>query len=169
MEKFKEQIEEIFKQLDKLVEAENLERRENGAPILQNAEVRLLGQASLLVNSRVSAVLSLALTGDLDALLKMESFTKESLKKILHQHGLVYDEDSHLVWIPDGAVFEELLVFENVIVKIIDPESALVSKAVKAPQKNKQLVRQAIASGEFPRLAARIICHGGDLEFFGRD
>ena len=42
----------------------------------------------------------------------------------------------------------------------------LVSKAVKAPEKNRQLLRQAIASGEFPTLVDRILKHGGRLEDF---
>jgi len=53
-----------------------------------------------------------------------------------------------------------------VIVEAIDPESALVSKAVKAPQKNKQLIREAIASEEFPTLVDRILENGGRLENF---
>ncbi len=111
----------------------------------------------------VSLILSLAQTGDLDALLTMDHIVKEELKKILLKQGLVYDEDSHLIWIPPGARFEDVFDFEHVIVASIDPESALVSKAVKAPQKNKQLIRQAIASDQFPALVDRILKNGGEL------
>lgn len=48
----------------------------------------------------------------------------------------------------------------------LDPESALVSKAVKAPEKNKVLIREALASGEFAGLADRILKAGGKLEKF---
>jgi hypothetical protein len=41
-----------------------------------------------------------------------------------------------------------------------------VSKAVHAPQKNRQLIRQAIASGKFPDLVDRIIENDGKLDFF---
>jgi hypothetical protein len=51
-------------------------------------------------------------------------------------------------------------------VECLDPESVLVSKAVKAPAKNKQLLRQAIASNQFPSLVDRILKHGGRLEEF---
>ena len=50
--------------------------------------------------------------------------------------------------------------------KIIDAESALVSKAIHAPQKNKHLIRQAIASGKFPALVNRIIENNGKLDYF---
>jgi hypothetical protein len=59
-----------------------------------------------------------------------------------------------------------LFKFKNIEVKLIDAESALVSKAIYAPQKNKQLIRQAIASGKFPGLIDRIIGSDGDLNFF---
>ena len=52
---------------------------------------------------------------------------------------------------------------------LIDAESALVSKAIHAPQKNKQLIRQAIASGKFPTFVDRIIENNGSLEFFLED
>jgi hypothetical protein len=54
-------------------------------------------------------------------------------------------------------------------VKLIDAESTLVSKAIHAPQKNKQLVRQAIASGKFSKLVDRIIENNGKLDFFLED
>lgn len=147
----------------------NLTRREEGLLPLGKAEVRLLGQMSLLANEKASLLLSLARTADLDALLTMNHLLKDELKKLLKKEGLLYDEDSHLIWIPEGAKFDGLFTFANVTVLAIDPESALVSKAVKAPEKNKQLIRQAIASGKFPGLIDRIEVNGGDLEFFAKD
>ncbi len=60
----------------------------------------------------------------------------------------------------------DLFQFSHVVVKVIDPESALVSKAVKATQKNKQLIQDALASGVFINLANRIVANGGSLEDF---
>ncbi|MCB9026436.1 MAG: hypothetical protein H6625_08985 [Bdellovibrionaceae bacterium] len=51
-------------------------------------------------------------------------------------------------------------------IKLLDPESALVSKAVKAKDKNKVLILDAIASECFPNLARRIQDNGGDLKYF---
>ena len=86
--------------------------------------------------------------------------------ELLDKNGLVYDEDSHLVWIPEDAKAIDLFRLKNIEVKLIDAESALVSKAIHAPQKNKQLIRQAIASGKFPDLIDRIIENNGKLDFF---
>ena len=54
-------------------------------------------------------------------------------------------------------------------VKLIDPESALVSKAVKAPEKNKLLIVDATASEVFPNLVQRIVDNDGNIEFFLKD
>jgi len=91
------------------------------------------------------------------------------LLELLKAKGLVYDDDSHLVWMPKDAKTIDLFQFKNIEVKLIDPESALVSKAIHAPAKNKQLIRQAIASGKFPTLVDRIIENNGKLDFFLED
>jgi hypothetical protein len=150
----------------KLLQKENLRRREDGILLIPKAEVTLLGQMSLLLNDRVSMVLSLAQTGDMDAHLRMEHFAKQELKKLLQARGWIYDEDSDFIWLPSDSTYEDLFHFDTVKVRVIDSESALVSKAVKAPEKNKQLIRQAIASGEFPKLVDRILENGGDLTLF---
>jgi hypothetical protein len=121
---------------------------------------------SLLTNEKVSAELHLAQTADLDAFLQMDHFVKMELKKLLHEEGFVYDEDSHPIWIPPAARFEAVFKFKNFAVLSIDAESALVSKAVKAPEKNKLLIREAIASGLFPSLVDRLQENGGKLELF---
>ncbi len=72
----------------------------------------------------------------------------------------------NLIWLPTDAQFQPLFDYENIEVRVLDPESALVSKAVKAPTKNKQLIREAIASEKFPTLVDRILKHGGKLEDF---
>ena len=99
----------------------------------------------------------------------MDYFTKKKMQELLEANGLVYDEDSHLIWIPENAKIIELFKFKNIEVKLIDAESTLVSKAIHAPQKNKQLIRQAIASGKFPDLVNRIVENNGELDLFLED
>lgn len=162
----KEVLEKLFHDLDLRVDAENKKRQESGAATISIAEIKVLGQTSLLAQPEFTFDLDLAQTGDLDALLRCDHFIKAELKKILPKYHLIYDDDSELIFIPKGSEFSHLSQFKNLIVKVIDPESALVSKAVKAPEKNKQLVRAALAGGKFPTLAERIINEGGSLEFF---
>jgi hypothetical protein len=166
METIRKQIEELFTELNCRISVIIDERRAAGLLPLAKAKVQLLGQMSLLSHAKVSLILSLSQTQDLDAFLTMDHVIKEELKIILQKRGWVYDEDSYLIWIPPGAKFEALLDLDHICVEAIDPESALVSKAVKAPGKNKQLIREAIASENFPTLVDRILSNGGNLEDF---
>jgi hypothetical protein len=166
MEKAREQLEKLFIELNHRIEKLSRERRDEGLLPIPKSKIQILGQMSLLANEKVSLLLSLAQTGDFDARLKMEHFVKKELQELLKERHLIYDEDSPLVWIPPGAQFELLSDLKHVVVESIDPESALVSKAVKAPAKNKQLIREAIASDVFPTLVDRILKNGGKLEDF---
>jgi len=68
---------------------------------------------------------------------------------------------------PHSSIWKKLLLkLKHIEVNLIDAESVLLSKAVHAPQKNRQLIRQAIMSGHFPNLVDRIISNGGKLEHF---
>lgn len=156
----------LFEELDGQIEQVNKERKTEGLPQVARSHFRLLGQASLLTNQKISAVLSLAFTGDVDALLIMEHVVKVRFSNLLRRQNLIYDEDSYLIWLPPGVTFEPLFDFKHLIVDSIDPESALVSKAIKAPKKNKHLIAEALASNTCPGLADRIIANGGRLEDF---
>lgn len=158
----------IFDELNSRIEAENLEREESGTLKIQPVEIQLLGQLSLLANEMAAQVLVLQRTNDMDALIKnAEFFVKNILAKdILPKYGLVFDNDSKKVWIPPDSHFDAFCEFKRVRVKLLDPESALVSKAIKSSKKNKILISEAIASEKFPTLIQRIQKYGGDLNYF---
>jgi hypothetical protein len=162
----KELIKKIFTDLDQAVELENRKRLKEGTLTISKSEVIIYGQMSLMLNESVTGFLNLIQTADMDAKLQMDYFTKNKLQELLKANGLVYDEDSHLVWVPEDAGKIDLFNFNNIEVKLIDAESALVSKAIHAPAKNKQLIRQAIASGKFSTLVDRIIENNGKLDYF---
>jgi hypothetical protein len=156
----------IFTELNEQIRIENHERKDSGVPPIGRATVTVLGQVSLLAQPELTSQLHLAQTGDLDAQMKCEHFVKSALKKILPKYQMIYDDDSPLIFIPEGSHFSHLGKFDWIDLKVIDPESALVSKAVKAPGKNKNLIREALASDKFPQLAKRIVSSGGNLKHF---
>ncbi|OFZ30438.1 MAG: hypothetical protein A2622_08520 [Bdellovibrionales bacterium RIFCSPHIGHO2_01_FULL_40_29] len=162
----KDKLVEVFTKLNKQVENENKRRRLSGARFIPHARIEILGQTSLLIQPELTVKLTLAQTGDLDAQLLADHFVKKNLKEILPDYGFIYDEDSYLIFIPEGSHFSTFLNLTMIEVVVIDPESALVSKAVKAPEKNIQLIRQAIASEEYPNLISRIVAAGGELRKF---
>jgi hypothetical protein len=149
----------IFKELDERIEVENTDRDAIGGLKIRLVEVRILGQITLLANDMAAKILTLQRTNDLDAVIKnTHGFVMAILnKEILPNYGLHLDPDSEYIWIPPGSKFE------------LFHESALVSKAVKAKEKNKFLIIDAIGSGEFPNLVQRIQENGGDLEYFVGD
>ena len=162
-------MEKIFTELNQAVEFENRRRLKEGTLIIPRSEVIIFGQMSLMLNEFIEPILTLIQTGDMDAKLRMDFFTKRKLMDLLEANGLVLDEDSHLIWIPEDAREIELFNFKNIQVHLIDAESTLVSKAIHAPQKNKQLIRQAIASGQFPNLVDRILENNGKIDLFIED
>jgi hypothetical protein len=162
----KKLMKKIFADLNQAVELENLQRLMVGTLTVPKSEVLIFGQMSLMLNESAKKNLSLIQTGDMDAKLQMDYFAKNKLLELLESNGLVYDEDSHIVWLPEDAKVIDLFKYNNIEVKFVDAESVMVSKAIHAPQKNKQLIRQAIASGKFPDLIDRIIENNGKLDFF---
>ena len=162
----REKLSIIFTKLNELIAAENMERRANGTVSISPARIEVLGQTSLLIQPELTWGLSLIQTGDVDAFINADYFVKKNLTKILPEYGFIYDEDSPYIFIPEGSHFLPFLKLSFLEVVVIDPESALVSKAVKAPEKNLHLIRQAIASGDFPHLVERIIKAGIDLNKF---
>ena len=165
----KKLIKKIFADLNQAVELENRQRLKDDALIIPKSEVIIYGQMSLMLNESAATILNLIQTADMDAQLRMDYFTKNKLMELLKAKGLVYDDDSHLVWMPRDAKTIDLFQFKNIEVKLIDAESALVSKAIHAPAKNKQLIRQGIASGKFPTLVDRITINSGNIEYFLED
>lgn len=166
MAQVKALLKEIFEELNLRILELNRANRAEGLAIYPKAEILLLGQLSLSVDEKVVARLNLTQTADLDALLKAEFKIKDELKKILPRYGYVYDEDSPLIWIPPESKFVNLFLLDRITVKYLDAESVLLSKAIKAPKKNKVLIREALATNLFPSLADRILKHGGNLEDF---
>jgi hypothetical protein len=156
-------LKKIFSLLNSIIEDENYRRTELGSRRIKKSRVLLLGQMSLLVDKKVSAVFALTQTGDMDAKLEMDFFVKNELKKLLEKNGLIFDEDSEMIFIPKNSKKLELFEFKNIHVQRLDPESVLVSKAVRAPEKNRPLLIESIANSMFPNLVSRIQEEGGDL------
>ena len=155
----------IIDNLTKRLSQINLERAQDGLPALRKFEIQLLGQMALQLNPDFPKEIMLASTTDLDALVVGDWAARVALKESLSQQGLLYDELSTEIWIPPGAKFVTL--FESALVQIsaLEPIAVLVSKAVKAREKNRFLVAQALKHfGN--ELSTQIEEHAGDLQFF---
>lgn len=141
-------------------EAEQLGGRKLGF-----CEIRLLGQFSLLATQDLPKSIQIRATLDVDAIFSGDHSTGLLFRDAVKECGFEFDDLSGEIWLPANATFNVIAEEELFKLSALDPLSAIVSKAVKAPEKNKVLVRQAIeAYGD--RLMRQLQDYKVDLNFF---
>lgn len=139
------EIFDLFVELDSLIVAENREREARGGLIISPAKIQVLGQVSLILNEEVVRRIPLFATQDIDVLVDGDIFVVNSFRRLLEKRYLQFDLLAREVWLPRDATFIPIYHGERLEVQILDPLSALTSKAVKAPEKNLALIREALA------------------------
>ncbi len=140
------------------------ERREEDLPGLKILEIKVLGQMSLLMDP-LGQTLNPAATRDVDALVLGDMLAVNIFRAALKSTNLVYDELSKEIWLPDTATFLPYHSSEHLTVSYLDPVSALTSKAIKAKEKNRFLVKRGLeVFGQ--KLQDTIVRHGGDISYF---
>lgn len=140
-------LQPVFADLDRWLTNENSRRAADGDPTLGRCDIRVLGQVALL-EARVS--LHLVATQDVDAYIKGEYPIQQKLDEILNRHGKHLDTDSSLIWMPKETQYD--LIYDGKSVKgwVACADYVLVSKALKAPGKNKALIQEYLAKGASP-------------------
>lgn len=156
---------EVVKELDLSIERENNRRKKEGVVLLSRAGIDILGQMSLFLAAEIRTHLHLFATYDLDALVKGDYWIKEKFQALLKKEGLELDPLSHEIWIPLGSTFKLLFSSNRITCRSLDPLYALLSKAIKAKEKNRILVAEALVFyGN--KLAKLIKKFDGDLDYF---
>lgn len=107
-------------------------------------EVTVLGQQGLLIRQAQFPTLPLLATTDFDAHLKGEPPLEDIFKNKLKDIGLTYDEKSEYIWLPEETEYEEVYNSDLIVVRSPLPIYLIVSKALKAKEKNRALVTAAI-------------------------
>lgn len=85
----KKQVKKIFMELNQAVESENRQRLKDGTLPIPKSEILNFGQMSLMLNESVATFLNLIQTGDMDAKLQMDYFTKNKLEELLVVTGIL--------------------------------------------------------------------------------
>ena len=159
-------FQKILWALDEEIEKENEKRISQDAFSYPMMEILLLGQMGLFAHpSQLQAKLHLVGTVDVDAKIQADHALFLRFRKILQQHGLEYDEDSHLIWVPPGSTQTRIFDTPRLLCDVLDPMYVLTSKAIKAREKNRILLAQALSLFGKP-LSDLITQHGGDPEYF---
>ena len=139
---------EIARRLDAWVVLRNLEARAERMLALPPCTIHLLGQRALL---EVGVLLTLAVTNDVDVRADYASAIEAELRRLLQIAGKELDPHGDEVWMPKETTYRVLLTGEFVTLKVADVDAILVSKALKAPNKNRTLIVEYLARGATPR------------------
>ncbi len=135
------------------------------AGVFRQMQVTVLGQQGLLIRQASLKELSIINTTDFDGLLNGEPPLEDIFKNIIREEGLSYDEQSKYIWLPEETTYE--LIYKSEFIEVLSPLPIylIVSKAVKAPEKNRQLVLQAIEYYQ-DSLIELLEKYGADLNYF---
>jgi hypothetical protein len=108
----------------------------------------VLGQTALF---EAHVELALAATNDVDVVADYGSAVQKEFERLLATEGRELDTLGHEIWRPRETKYFELFAGELVRVLVAEPKAVLVSKALKAPAKNRTLLIEYLASGPSER------------------
>lgn len=149
--------------LDMWIVARNLEARAEGTPPLAACEIKLLGQTALLEQN---APLTLANTNDIDVRANYAHVVEQEFRRLVEREGKELDPAGHEIWMPRETRYTVLFRGDRVTLLVADVEAVLVSKALKAPAKNRTLLTEYLAKGASKRFLDMAKKYGVDLEQF---
>jgi hypothetical protein len=153
----------IARKLDRWVAEENVRRRADGGPSLKRCEIKVFGQAALL---ELQVPLTLAATSDVDVRATYEHPIEVRFRELLAAQGRHLDPVAHEAWMPRETRYEKLFDGALVALLVAEPEAILVSKALKAPLKNRALLTEYLAMGASERFLSLARKYGVSLEQF---
>ncbi len=136
---------ELFAALDAWMARANAGCLAEALSPLRPVTIRIIGQAALFA---AELDLPLATTMDVDAIARWpDDRVRTALIELLEKQGKFLDPVAHEAWMPDETQFATLYSGHWVIVEFALPEYVLISKAKKAPVKNRVLLTDYLASG----------------------
>lgn len=156
-------IKEVLQELDIWIQQQNQDRKSQGILPLGKAVVRILGQTALLEAKLNIEILG---TADVDAYIDGDYVIRQKLDELLNARGRFLDPDSEKIWMPEETIYQLIYKGEFADGYLAHHDYVLISKALKAPQRNRNLIVAYLAdepSKEFFKLAKK---YHLDLEKF---
>jgi hypothetical protein len=154
---------EVFDELDQWVRARNAECVLEGILRLPPCEIRVLGQAALF---ELGVGLTLEATYDLDVYADYSHSVEVQLRRLLKARNLTLDPLGHEVWMPPETQYDPIYQGRFVTAKVARAEYVLISKAARAPEKNRALLAEYLARGASPLFLELAERHRVNLEIF---
>lgn len=150
-------FETLCRRLDDWIINENRRRLEDGGARLRPCSIRLLGQAALLEHAE-KFNFPIAATHDIDVYANYDYPVEKKFEALVKRHGWALDPVGHEAWMPPETKWQEVYQGEYVRGSVAEPDFVFLAKALKAPEKNRPLLTEFIASGaskRFFRLAKK--------------
>jgi hypothetical protein len=145
----------LVQRLDDWALDKNTEARAEGLPGIRPCTIKVLGQTALF---EAHVPLSLAATKDVDVVADYEDSMRREFERLLAEEGRELDPLGRESWMPTETQYSELFHGTFVRLLVAEPEAVLVSKALKAPAKNRPLLTEYLANGaseRFLKLASK--------------
>jgi hypothetical protein len=154
---------EVFEELDEWVCARNVECALEGVLRLQPCEIRVLGQGALF---ELATGLTLQATSDVDVYANYSHAVEVQFRHLLKARHLALDPLGHEVWMPPETQYDPIYQGRFVTAKVARAEYVLISKAARAPEKNRALLAEYLAKGASPLFLELAERHRVNLEIF---
>lgn len=135
-------LKRVFQKLDKWVQAENKKAAEEGTLMIGETKIQVIGQTAILeadLNIRAQA------TVDVDVYNSIENKVRAELKKLVEAERLELETVGHEAWMPKETQWDTVYEGKFILGQIARPPFVMISKIIKAPKKNKQLIIDYLA------------------------
>jgi hypothetical protein len=153
----------VAERLDSWIIDRNTELQLKGMPAYRPCQIKVLGQAALLESG---LPLHLAATKDVDVRADYDHAVEAEFRRLLQASGRDLDPVGHEAWMPRETTYTPLYSGRYVALLVADPDAVLVSKALKAPAKNRSLITEYLAMGASPRFLQLCKRYAVELEQF---
>ena len=137
-------LREIARELDDWVALQNAEARAGGWAQHRPCTIKVLGQMALM---EAGVKLALAATKDVDVYADYDSTIESQFGRLLAAAGHELDPVGHEIWMPRETRYNTTYDGRFVRLSLADPEAVLLSKALKAPAKNRPVIVEYLAGG----------------------
>ena len=156
-------LRDVARQLDAWVVSRNAEAQTEGLPSYPPCEIRVIGQAALL---EAGCELAVVATADVDVSGHLPFAVEQEFRRLLATEGLELDPVGHEAWMPPETEHTPVFSGRFVTLLVADEAAILVSKAIKAPERNRALIVEYLARGASERFLELARRHSLDLEQF---
>lgn len=153
----------LAQRLDDWIFDQNVAARAEGLLTHSGCTIRVLGQTALF---EAHIPFTLAVTRDVDVRADYDDAVRREFERLLAAEGRELDPLGHEIWMPAETQYPELFNGKLVRLLLAEPEAVLVSKALKAPVKNRPLLTEYLAHGPSDRFLKLAAKYALDLEQF---